>query len=157
MLLEDVYTKPGHLIRRAQQIAVACFMDECADFDITPVQYGALVAIRELPGLDATRLSRLIAFDRSTIGNVIDTIERKGWAQRRPDANDRRLKLLYLTPAGKRVLAEVEPAVLKAQDRILDPLTPAQRKQFTQLLAKLVALNNDLSRSPLQIDARPEA
>ena len=152
MLLEDVYTKPGHLIRRAQQIAVACFMDECARFDITPVQYGVLVAIRELPGLDATRLSRLIAFDRSTIGNVIDTIERKGWAQRRPDANDRRLKLLYLTPAGKRVLMDVEPAVLKSQDRILDPLTPAQRKQFTQLLAKLVALNNDLSRSPLQIE-----
>jgi MarR family transcriptional regulator, lower aerobic nicotinate degradation pathway regulator len=157
MLLENVYTKPGHLIRRAQQIAVACFVDECEAYDITPVQYGALVAIRELPGLDATRLSRLIAFDRSTIGNVIDTIERKGWAERRPDAKDRRLKLLYMTDAGKRVLIEVEPAVLKAQERILGPLTPTQRKQFMTLLAKMVELNNELSRSPLQIDARPEA
>jgi len=53
MQLQDLYSKPGHLIRRAQQIAVAIFMEECANFDLTPVQYAALVAIRENPGTDA--------------------------------------------------------------------------------------------------------
>ena len=45
-----IYDKPGHLIRRLQQIAVAIFMDESKAFDITPVQYAALLAIDLHPG-----------------------------------------------------------------------------------------------------------
>ena len=75
MHLRDLYTQPGHLIRRAQQIAVALFIEECAEFDLTPVQYAALVADQEHPGIDATRLSALIAFDRSTLGNVLERLE----------------------------------------------------------------------------------
>ena len=75
MRLKDLHSQPGHLIRRAQQIAVAIFMEECAAYDLTPVQCAALVAIKENPGTDATRLSRMIAFDRSTLGNVLDRLE----------------------------------------------------------------------------------
>ncbi len=75
MQLQDLHAMPGHLIRRAQQIAVAIFMEECAEFDLTPVQYAALAAIRENPGTDATRLSALIAFDRSTLGSVLERLE----------------------------------------------------------------------------------
>ncbi len=54
MSMDDLYAKPGHLIRRAHQIVVGMFMEECAAFDITPVQYACLVAARENPGLDGT-------------------------------------------------------------------------------------------------------
>jgi len=37
MSLKPLYAKPGHLIRRLQQMAVAIFMEETADFNITPV------------------------------------------------------------------------------------------------------------------------
>ena len=76
--MDAVYTKPGYLFRRMQQIAVAIFMEECRAFDLTPVQYAALVAIETHPGIDATRLSAVIAFDRSTLGSVIERIESKG-------------------------------------------------------------------------------
>ena len=68
--MDAVYTAPGYLFRRMQQIAVAIFMEECKDFDLTPVQYAALIAIHTHPGIDATRLSAVIAFDRSTLGNA---------------------------------------------------------------------------------------
>ena len=71
MLLEDLHVMPGHLIRRAQQIAVAIFIEECAAYDLTPVQYATLVAVRENEGIDATRLSAIVALDRSTLGNVL--------------------------------------------------------------------------------------
>ena len=61
MQLTDLYDKPGHLIRRAQQIAVAIFSEECGALDITPAQYEILLAIRSQPGTDATRLSELVA------------------------------------------------------------------------------------------------
>ncbi|KAH2775513.1 hypothetical protein KXW38_001848, partial [Aspergillus fumigatus] len=52
-----------------QQIAVALFIEECKAFDLTPVQYAALIAIHTHPGIAATRLSAVIAFDRSTLGS----------------------------------------------------------------------------------------
>ncbi|HLT27040.1 MAG TPA: MarR family transcriptional regulator [Zeimonas sp.] len=143
--------KPGHLIRRAQQIAVAIFMEECAGFDLTPVQYAALTAIDANPGLDATRLSYLIALDRSTIGSVLERLEAKGWVERTPEANDRRIKRLRIRPAGRRLLADVEEAVERAQQRIVAPLDADERRIFLRLLARLVECNNELSRAP----ARP--
>ena len=78
--MDAVYSKPGYLFRRMQQIAVAIFVEECKAYDLTPVQYAALVAIGTHPGIDATRLSAVIAFDRSTLGSVIERLEVKAWS-----------------------------------------------------------------------------
>ncbi len=85
--MDDFHDMPGHLIRRAHQISTAQFAEECAGFDLTSVQYAALVAIKANPDVDATRLSALIAFDRSTIGGVLERLEAKGFVShsRRPE------------------------------------------------------------------------
>ena len=147
--MEEIYARPGHLIRRAQQIAVAIFMEETAGFDVTPVQYAALVAIRENPDVDATRLSALIAFDRSTLGRVLDLLERKGLILRRGDGNDRRVKLLRVTEEAVRRLAAMAPGVERAQQRILGPLPPGERARFMRSLERVVQMNNALSRAPM--------
>src|SRR3954469_7039696 len=90
--METVYTKPGYLFRRMQQIAVAIFVEECSEYDLTPVQFAALVAIQTHPGIDATRLSAVIAFDRSTLGNVIERLETKQYIERKPSDEDKRIK-----------------------------------------------------------------
>src|SRR5215468_7475757 len=115
--MDAVYTKPGYLFRRMQQIAVAIFVEECIEFDLTPVQYAALIAIREHPGIDATRLSAVIAFDRSTLGSVIGRLEEKEFITRRASEDDSRVKLLFLTGLGKKTLAAAAPAVEEAQRR----------------------------------------
>src|SRR4030081_4054596 len=88
--MDAVSPAPGYLFRRMQQIAVAIFVEECKARDLTPVQYAALVAIRTHPGIDATRLSAVIAFDRSTLGNVIERLEAKNYIERQPDRGDKR-------------------------------------------------------------------
>lgn len=128
-------------------------MEETAEFDITPVQYAALVAVRESPNIDVARLSAVIAFDRSTLGNVVARLERKGWLMRRSGRVDKRTKLLRLTAAGRKLLKAVEPAVLRAQSRILAPIRRSERRQFVEQLKTLVALNNSHSRAPLGIPA----
>jgi MarR family transcriptional regulator, lower aerobic nicotinate degradation pathway regulator len=150
--MDAVYTAPGYLFRRMQQIAVALFVEECKAFDLTPVQYAALVAISTHPGIDATRLSAVIAFDRSTLGSVIERLEAKEFIARKPTLEDRRVKLLYLTKAGAAVLDNIMPAVDKAQARMLQPLKPADRKALLALLTQLVDLNNEASRVPLRAE-----
>jgi DNA-binding MarR family transcriptional regulator len=135
-VFESFSRLPGHLIRRAHQVATALFADEC-EGALTAVQYAALVAIGSHPGIDATRLSQVIYFDRSTIGDVLDRIESKGWIVRDASAGDRRIKLLTLSPAGREVLRQVAPAILRVQERLLAPLTEGEAKTFVRLLAKL--------------------
>jgi MarR family transcriptional regulator, lower aerobic nicotinate degradation pathway regulator len=150
--MDAVYTAPGYLFRRMQQIAVAIFIEECKAFDLTPVQYAALVAIRTHPGIDATRLSAVIAFDRSTLGSVIERLEAKDYVERKPASEDKRVKLLYLTKAGASLLREIMPSVDRVQARILQPLKPADRKTLLTLLEQLVDLNNESSRVPLRAE-----
>jgi MarR family transcriptional regulator, lower aerobic nicotinate degradation pathway regulator len=150
--MDAVYTKPGYLFRRMQQIAVAIFVEECRTYDLTPVQFAALVAIHTHPGIDATRLSAVIAFDRSTLGNVIERLETKGFIERKPSREDKRIKLLDLTKAGAALLRDIMPQVDRAQQRMLQPLKPADRKTLLALLTQLVDLNNEASRVPLRAE-----
>ena len=150
--IDAVYAAPGYLFRRMQQIAVSIFMEECKAFDLTPVQYAALIAIHTHPGIDATRLSAVIAFDRSTLGSVIERLQAKDFVERKPAPEDKRIKLLYLTKSGAAILREIIPAVERAQARMLEPLKPADRKALMGLLVQLVDLNNEASRVPLRAE-----
>jgi DNA-binding MarR family transcriptional regulator len=152
LTMDAVYTKPGYLFRRMQQIAVAIFVEECRTYDLTPVQYAALVAIQTHPGIDATRLSAVIAFDRSTLGNVIERLETKRYIERRPAREDKRVKLLYLTRSGATLLRNIMPSVDRAQARMLQPLKAADRRMLMALLSQLVDLNNEASRVPLRAE-----
>ena len=150
--MDAVYTAPGYLFRRMQQIAVALFIEECKAFDLTPVQYAALIAIHTHPGIDATRLSAVIAFDRSTLGSVIERLESKGLIDRAPSSQDKRVKLLTITKSGAIILREIVPSVDRAQSRMLQPLKVADRKTLMALLSQLVDLNNEASRVPLRAE-----
>jgi MarR family transcriptional regulator, lower aerobic nicotinate degradation pathway regulator len=138
MKTKDIYSQPGHLIRRAHQIATAAFMIEAKPFDLTAVQFSALVAIRESPGIDATRVSDLIYFDRATIGNVLERLEKKGLISRKPGTHDRRTKHLFLTPKGELIMRKIEAIVPRVGERILRTLASSDRTLLLKLLSRLV-------------------
>jgi DNA-binding MarR family transcriptional regulator len=135
----DFQHAPGHLIRRAHQLAVAIFMEETGAFDVTPVQFAILNALIEDPGEDQVTLAGKVAFDAATFGSVIGRLEAKGWVRREAAATDRRRKLLWVTPQGEDAALQMKRAVAKAQSRILAPLEAPERQQLMSLLGKLVA------------------
>ncbi len=139
---------PGHYIRRLQQIAVAIFLQETEAFGLTPVQYAALQAAVQAPGLDQRTLAGAIGLDTSTTAGVIDRLEARQLIQRSPSAHDRRVRLLTATPDGQALLDAVQPAMQRAQDRMLAPLPKAERAEFMRMLQALVNANNELSRAP---------
>ncbi len=139
MLIEELHELPGHLIRRVHQISGALFAANLAGYELTSVQYAAMVAVSSNPGIDATRLSDLIAFDRATLGGVLDRLEAKNLASRNPSTQDRRIKTVTLTAAGEALLREVEAGVLKVQTDMLEPLNEAEQRQLIELLKKVVA------------------
>lgn len=153
--MHDIHAMPGHLVRRFQQIAVAIFLEETgrAGFDLTPVQFAALSMLEAHPGVDQATLAGLIAYDRSTIGGVVDRLVQKGYVVREVSGRDRRARELRLTAAGRRIIEDVLPAVRQAQEHILSGLSPEERAVFLSLLTKATNAVNERSRAPLRAAA----
>ena len=150
--MDDLSTKPGHLARRFQQIAVAVFHAEVegAGYDLTPVQYAALATVAAHPGLDQATLAGAIAYDRTTITGVVDRLVLKGLVVRRASRRDRRAHALEITDAGRDTLRGIEPSVEAAQQAMLRGLTAAEAKELMRLMRKAIDAGNELSRAPLR-------
>jgi DNA-binding MarR family transcriptional regulator len=134
----ELHAEPGHLIRRAHQLAVSTFHDTHGR-QITPVQYAILRALQAEPGIDQVTLAQRIALDTSTTADIAARLEGKGWIVRELMA--RRQRALRLTPAGEAMLAEMLPRVVPMYRQLLEPLEPAERAEFLRLLRKFVHLN----------------
>jgi DNA-binding MarR family transcriptional regulator len=109
-----------------------------AGFDVTPIQFAALDAISNEPGMDQATVAEQIAYDRATIGGVIERLEQKGWVRRVVSERDRRARELSLTPDGQRILKALLPVVRDLQDDILPSLTEADRARFLKLARQAV-------------------
>jgi len=93
--------------------------------------------VRELAQPQSQReLARRLHYDPSNINALADSLEARGLVERRPDASDRRFRLLALTPEGERLRTTLEDR-LAQPPLFLDRLTPAEQKQLLALLAKV--------------------
>ncbi len=144
----DLHDQFGHLIRRAQQIAVSLFR-ETMPLDITPTQYAVLRMLQEVPGVDQLTLAGLVALDKSTTADISVRLEAKGWVRREVLPRGRRS--LTLTTEGEDVLTSMAPSVCELRDKMLAKLSPEENIEFSRLLKKFVHLNNEFSRAPLQV------
>jgi DNA-binding MarR family transcriptional regulator len=134
----DLYTSPGHLVRRVQQIANAIFTEEVADRELTPPQFALLVALHRSPGADQISLSREVGIDRSTVADVVGRLRARGLVSRARDVRDARRNTVRLTSQGTTLVETLAPAVLNAQERLLTPLDDAERAELLRLLTKVV-------------------
>jgi DNA-binding MarR family transcriptional regulator len=140
----DMHEQPGYLIRRAHQAAAAAFSAATADLDLTPVQFSALLAIKDNPDIDATRVSEMISFDRTTIGHVLGRLERKKLITRRDGVLDKRTKLLRLTLKGESMIREVSWRVDEIAETILKPFSISERAALLKLLTRFDVPSADL-------------
>lgn len=130
---QHLHHEPGHLIRRAHQLAVATF-HEVHGRQVTPVQYAVLRALAEAPDIDQVTLAERVALDTSTTADIATRLEAKGWIERKLLA--RRQRSLRLTPEGQTVLTDMLARVEPMYQRLLAGLTDTEQADFLRLLAK---------------------
>jgi DNA-binding MarR family transcriptional regulator len=129
---------PGHLIRRCLQLHGAMFAEHTNGYGITSPQWAAIRALHECPGVEQAKLAELIAYDRSTIGTMVDRLEAKGLVERRADASDRRLKRLHLTSAGSALFETLHRRVRAVSTRFVAPLSKSETEVLLSLLERLL-------------------
>jgi DNA-binding MarR family transcriptional regulator len=146
--LDQLYRRPGFMIRRAHQIAVSLFLEETGELGITNRQYGIMLVLKHQPGIDQITVAKLLGLDRSTTGMVLGKLEAAGLVGRVVGAKDRRRRSLKLTPAGERMLRRLAKPARRAQERVLSAFSPRERETFLDLLEKFAQKFNDTTRVP---------
>jgi MarR family transcriptional regulator, lower aerobic nicotinate degradation pathway regulator len=136
---ERLYERPGFLMRRAHQIASGVFEDEALASELTPAQFGTLMVISLLPGIDQSTLARALGYDKVTTLRVLRGLEARGLLERNHCGNNRRNISLTLSASGRRLLTDARKAADRAARRVLAPLDAAEQVQLIGLLKKLTS------------------
>jgi DNA-binding MarR family transcriptional regulator len=108
---------------------------------ITEVQFNVLALIHDQAGWDGgltqVELSRLLLVNRSNITSLIDRMEQGGVVNRAPDPDDRRNKVVRLTPKGRKKLLAVESPYCEEVKRIMKGLTAEEMRMLNVMLEKV--------------------
>jgi DNA-binding MarR family transcriptional regulator len=145
----SLWARPGYLVRRLHQIHLGLFAEECVGFDITPIQFGLLTVLNQGETLDQVTLSTQVGIDRTSGADVIKRLERRGLVKRFASQRDRRAMLVEITSSGRSLVIEMQPKMQAAQDRLLAPLSDADKQQFILLTQQVIQANNSASRAPI--------
>ena len=97
----NLIDRPGHLIRRLHQIHVALFLEECSEYNLTPVQFGVLTVLANGRARDQVTIAKMIGVDRNTVADVIRRLVRRQLLDRYDNPGDKRTKFTKITKFGK--------------------------------------------------------
>jgi DNA-binding MarR family transcriptional regulator len=135
---------PTAIARRFHQICVAKTSQVVSEAGLTPLQYGVLVHLSRLtgkPGIDQNSLADRLNIDRNTASLLVEELTRTGLVERQVNGADRRARILSLTPKGEKLYARLRPIHVAANDRILAPISPRERKLLISLLIRVIEGN----------------
>lgn len=128
----------GHLLRRAYFKTTSNLMARIGDRNLTPVQMGTLIRLREYGAISQNRLGRLVCMEPANIHSLVRRLEKRGLVSITRDPNDRRQLLVDLTEEGGRLVDELTPVCIEGNDSTLSPLTPKERETLYRLLRRLL-------------------
>ena len=137
---------PAHLARRFNQICLGVTAEILSGEDLTPMLYGVLVAVVEQPGRGQKQVAERMGVDVVNFGQMIDELEGKGLVERKIDPDDRRARKLYVTERGAALRRRLTPDLLSAQERLLAPLSPDERRALLDLLVRVIEANDSYAR-----------
>lgn len=127
----------GFNLRCAQVAVFQDFSRSAGTAEISPPQFGALILIEANPGISQSAIAGALRFDRSTLVQIIDRLEARGFVVREVSASDRRSHALRLTEAGTRALADLKSVVAAHEARMTQGLSPEDKERLLALLARI--------------------
>jgi DNA-binding MarR family transcriptional regulator len=134
---EPLASAPGFLLSWNGQRIARKFAEAIEPLGLRPPHFGVLTLIDASPGSAQRELVERSMIDASTMVAVIDDLEERGLAERRPDPADRRRRAVYLTPQGRRALERGRKAAIATAKDVFGPLDERELATFVRLMRKI--------------------
>ncbi|KWI12974.1 MarR family winged helix-turn-helix transcriptional regulator [Burkholderia ubonensis] len=125
-----------HMQRAARNLA-RIFDDALRPLDLTNGQFSLLMSLNRPHPPAMKDVASLLAMDRTTLTAALKPLERRGLVVIEPDPDDKRSRLLSLTPAGHRLLAKAFPVWQQTHAEIERPFSPDEVDRLRDQLRAL--------------------
>ena len=127
----------GHLLRRADQLDRANFLNLMRSYDITTTQYATLLALHELGPSSQRDIGNYIAMETSNLHGLLKRLTARKYIHSATSKCDRRRKVIALTSAGSELLETLRPRAERASRMTLKSFTEQERYILIELLTKI--------------------
>jgi DNA-binding MarR family transcriptional regulator len=134
----------GQLLFVAQQAAQALATERLEPLGLSPRAWGVLSTLVESGPLTQIELATTMSIDRTAMVYLLDELEGQGLVERVRNPQDRRSFLIHLTAAGRNTQRRAAAALEGATETLLTPLNGTERRQLTDLLARIASAWQDL-------------
>ena len=124
----------GFLLGDVARLTRTAFDRRVASLELTRSQWWVLTYVFRDQGLTQSELADNLEIGKVAMGNLIDRLEAKGWVERRPDPNDRRINRVYLTEKAAPIMEDMRAPAQDLYDMIVSGLSKSQRETLVDLL-----------------------
>ena len=125
------------MVVRLGRALIAAERPVLAVHDVSMWGYAVLSALADEPMRTQAALARAIGADKTRIIGTLDELQERALIEREPDPDDRRVRLLRLTPAGSELYASVRAGIRAVEQELLSGLSAADKRIFLQALQRL--------------------
>jgi DNA-binding MarR family transcriptional regulator len=129
---------PSRLVNQVAIVADRATERALADTGSRRHHYALLAGLGEFGPASQADLARRTRIDRSDIVATLNDLADRGFVERSPDPADRRRNIVTITRAGTRHLEELDRRLEAAQDELLAALSTTERREFVQLLTRIL-------------------
>ena len=129
----------GWLLNNAARLSARRLSGKLAGYNVTPPQWGVLVALWEQDGLSLSELAKRSFFDGPTMTGIVDRLEKANLVERRRDSSDRRVISVYLTEEGRTLQEQLPTLSDEANQEALAGLSDEETERFVATLRKIIA------------------
>lgn len=126
----------ARLVSLAGRALSARIVAELEEHGIGRGEYRVLFALCEREGVSQTDLCERHRLDKGALARVVARLEERGYVERRPDPDDGRRKLLYLTDAGEALRPEIEDLKARIDRELTAGFSEAEREAFAESLER---------------------
>jgi DNA-binding MarR family transcriptional regulator len=105
--------------------------------------YSVLLALDHSPVRTQATLAEAIGADKTRIIPTLDELQEMGYIERRPDPDDRRVRLLAITEPGRAVKDAAQADIQRGEERWLETLSVNDRRVFLRALRQLATVGED--------------
>ncbi|MEV6591115.1 MarR family winged helix-turn-helix transcriptional regulator [Streptomyces acidicola] len=135
--MRTLHTDTGYLLYRLGLRSGQLFNAFLQESGLRLRHYALLRFLATSEGALQRELSSRLGYDPSAIVGLVDDLEKLGFAERRPSPDDRRSRIVVLTPEGRAFLRDTDEAGLRVANTLLQGLVPAERDTLHTLLRKV--------------------
>lgn len=130
----DIENSIGFLLAKAHQRGWAMFSAEISKYDLTPPQFSVLAFLWQQDRLTQTELSEKTQIDRTTLGGLIDRLEKLGMLQRTTHPQDRRAHLICLTDKARSQAQELASLARQVLQQFTSGLSEHDQHELRRML-----------------------